>query len=107
MSGMQPAPRRGLSVRQARSLEYTIVAASIVALAMIFQPFSLGLFTLGAAAIVIVGLVFNLVPLSQPGKTVRSLVIAGIVIVVAFGVITLLALGSAELYAYYIAPPPE
>jgi hypothetical protein len=103
MSGLD-AKRHGISLRTARTLEYLIVGASIVALAMIFQPFSLELFTLGAAAIVIVGLVFNLVPLCEPGKPVRSLVVAGIVIVVVFAIVTLLALASAELYAYYISP---
>jgi hypothetical protein len=98
------SPRRGLSARQARTLEYAIVAASLIALVMIFQPFSLELFSVGAGAIVIVGLVFNLVPLCQPGKTVRSLLIACVVIVVAFAIVTLLSIASAELYAYYISP---
>ena len=103
MSGAD-GKRRGISARTARTMEYTIVGASILALAMIFQPLSLELFTLGAAAIVIVGLAFNIVPLCQPGKSVRSLVIAGIVIVVIFVIVTVLALASAELYAYYISP---
>jgi hypothetical protein len=103
MSGL-PAKRRALSARGARSLEYVIVGASILALAMIFQPFSLTLFTLGAAAIVIVGLAFNLVPMCQPGRPLRSLLTGLIVIVVAFAIVTVLALVSAELYAYYISP---
>ena len=106
MSGTN-AKRRGISTRTARTLEYGIVGASILALAMIFQPFSLQLFTFGAAAIVIVGLAFNMVPLCEPGKPVRSLLIALIVIVVAFAIITGLALAAAELYAYYISPPAE
>jgi len=106
---MSPPPSKpaGMGVRQARTIEYLIVAASILALAMIFQPFSLGLFTLGAAAIVIVGLLFNLVPLCQPGRSLGSLLKAAVIIVVIFGIVTLLALASAELYAYYIAPPAE
>ncbi len=62
--------RRGFSGRQARTLEYPIVGASILALVLIFQPFALGLFSIGAAAIVAVGLLFNLVPLCQPGVRV-------------------------------------
>lgn len=109
MSGPQPddEARRGMSLRQARTLEYGIVGASLLALVLIFQPFSLQLFTLGAAAIVLVGLAFNLVPLAQPGKSWRSLLIATIVIVVAFAIVTLLALGMAELYGYYVTPPAE
>ena len=98
-------PRRGMTERQARTLEFGIVGASLLALVLIFQPFSLDLFTLGAAAIVIVGLAFNLVPLAQPGKAWRSVLIAAIVIVVAFAIVTLLSLGMAKLYGYYISPP--
>ncbi len=99
-----PAGRRGMTVRQARTLEYGIVAASLLALVLIFQPFSLELFTLGAAAIVIVGLAFNLVPLAQPGKPFRSVIKAVIVIVVAFAIVTLLSLGMAVLYGYCVTP---
>ncbi len=102
---VQPPPRRGMTERQARTLEFGIVGASLLALVLIFQPFSLDLFTLGAAAIVIVGLAFNLVPLAQPGKSWRSVLIATIVIVVAFAIVTLLSLGMAKLYGYYISPP--
>jgi asparagine N-glycosylation enzyme membrane subunit Stt3 len=107
MSGLQPGGegRRGMTSRQARTLEFGIVGASLLALVMIFQPFSLDLFTLGAAAIVIVGLAFNLVPMAQPGKRWRSIVIGIVVIVVVFAIVTLLSLGMAELYGYYITPP--
>ena len=96
--------RAGLSNGQARTLEYGIVGASLVALVLIFQPFSQELFSIGAAAIVIVGLVFNLVPFCTPGRTVGSLLKISLIIVIAFAVVTLLALGSAKLYAYYISP---
>ena len=94
--------RRGMSVRTARTVEYSIVGISIVALVLIFQPFALSLFTVGAGLIVLVGLLFNLVPLAQPGRSVGSLVRGGVIIVVAFLVVTALALGSAELYAMYL-----
>ncbi len=103
MSGRRP----GMTVRQARTVEYAIVGASLLALVLIFQPFSLALFTLGAAAIVLVGLAFNLVPLAQPGRSWGSLVKGAIVIVVAFAIVTLLSLGMAELYGYYVTPPAE
>lgn len=96
-------PRRvGMSVRLARFIEYTIVLISVAALVMLFQPFSLQLYTVGAGLVVFAGLAFNLVPLCQPGKPARSLVTGAIVIVVAFVVVTALALGSAELYATYM-----
>jgi hypothetical protein len=107
MSDRAAVARRGLSARQARTIESVIVGASVLALVLIFQPFSVTLFTLGAAAIVIVGLAFNLVPLCQPGKPVRALVTATIVIIVIFAIVTALALASAKIYAYYVTPPPE
>lgn len=95
-------PRRGMSVRTARGVEYTIVGISIIALALIFQPFSLSLFTVGAGLIVLVGLLFNLVPLAQPGRTIGSLLRGALIIAVAFVIVTLLALASAKLYAVYL-----
>jgi hypothetical protein len=109
MSDQNPANngRRGMTVGQARTVEFSIVGASLLALVLIFQPFSLSLFTFGAAAIVIVGLAFNLVPLAQPGKSWRSFAVGIFVVVVAFAIVTLLALGMAVLYGYYVTPPAE
>jgi hypothetical protein len=70
---------------------------------LVFQPFSLTLFTVGAALVVLMGLAFNLVPLCQPGRPIRSLVMAVIVIAVIFVVVTALALGSAVLYSIYLS----
>lgn len=102
-AGRSPAPsRRGMSAGTARALEYIIVGLAILALVMIFQPFSVELFTLGAGAIIIVGLLFNLVPFCQPGKTVSGLVKAFVVVVVVFAIVTGLALAAAELYSAYM-----
>ncbi len=106
MSGSD-SKRRGMSVRQARTLEYSIVVASILSLVLIFQPFSRELFTLGAAAVVIVGLAFNLVPICQPGRTFGSVLKIALIIIVIFAIVTVLSLASAELYAYYIAPSAD
>jgi len=96
-----------MSVRQALGVERGIVGASLLALVMIFQPFSLGLFSVGAAAIVIMGLALNLVPLAQPGRAWASLAKGAIIIVVAFAIVTLLALGMARLYGAYVTPSPD
>lgn len=93
----------GMTAAQARAVEFTIVALSIASLVMIFQPFSLVLYTVGAALVIVAGLAFNLVPLARPGRPARSLVKATIVILVIFAMVTALALGSAELYAIYIS----
>jgi hypothetical protein len=93
----------GMTAAQAKAVEYTIVAFSVLSLVLVFQPFSLTLFTVGAALVVLMGLAFNLVPLCQPGRPVRSLVMAVIVIAVIFVVVTALALGSAILYSIYLS----
>lgn len=97
------AKRAGMTARQAKTVEFSIVALSIAALVMIFQPFWLGLYTVGAGLVILAGLAFNLVPLARPGRPARALVKATIVILVIFVIVTALALGSAELYALYVA----
>jgi hypothetical protein len=94
---------RGMSAAQARAVEFAIVALSIASLVMIFQPFWLELYTVGAALVIVAGLAFNLVPLARPGRSARSLVKATIIILVIFAIVTALALGSAELYAIYMS----
>ena len=56
----------------------------------------------GAGLVVLAGLAFNLVPLCTPGRPLRSLVKGALIIVVIFIVVTLLALGSALLYSWYL-----
>jgi len=93
----------GMTPAQAKAVELTIVAVSIASLVMIFQPFWLGLYTIGAGLVIVAGLAFNLVPLARPGWPARSLVKASLVILVIFAIVTALALGSAELYALYLS----
>ncbi len=93
----------GMTVRQAKTIEYAIIAISLISLILLFQPFSLGLYSLGAGLVVFAGLAFNLVPLCTPGRPFRSLVRGAVVIVVIFIVVTLLALGSALLYSWYLS----
>ena len=56
----------GMTRRQARTVEYSIIGLCIVAMVMIFQPFSLTLFSVGAGLVVLAGLAFNLVPFCRP-----------------------------------------
>ena len=93
----------GMSAAQARAVEFTIVGLSTASLVMIFQPFWLDLYTVGATLVIVAGLAFNLVPLARPGTPARSLIKATIVILVIFAIVTALALGSAELYAIYLS----
>jgi hypothetical protein len=92
----------GMTVAQAKTIEYAIIAISLMALVLLFQPFSLELYSLGAGLVVFAGLAFNLVPLCTPGRPFRSLINGAIIIAVSFVVVTLLALGSALLYSWYL-----
>lgn len=105
MSDREATSAAGMSVRTARTVEYTIIAFCIFALAMIFQPFSLALFTLGSAAVVFGALAFNLVPLAVPGAPGRSLVTATGIIAIIFVVVIGLAILSAWLYGVYFVKP--
>jgi hypothetical protein len=103
---MQQSPENpaqaGMTVNQAKTIEYAIIFVSVLSLVLLFQPFSLELYSVGAGLVVLAGLAFNLVPLCTPGRSFRSLLNAGLIIVVIFIVVTLLALGSALLYSWYL-----
>lgn len=99
------APRddpRGLTSGQARAVEFAIIALCLTALIMIFQPFSLALFSVGAGLVVLGGLAFNLIPLCRPGVTPRSLMKVALVIAVILAVVIALGFGTAQLYVWYL-----
>jgi hypothetical protein len=96
------APATGMSAATAHTIEYAIIGLCITALVMIFQPFSLTLYGIGAGLVVLGGLLFNLIPHCRPGVPLRWL---GTVVLIVFGlllVVFLLALGSTYLYAIYL-----
>jgi hypothetical protein len=99
---MQDPSTTGMSVRLAKTIEYSIVAVSVLSLVLLFQPFSLALYSIGAGLVVLAGLAFNLVPLCTPGRTVASLVRAAVIIVIILLVVAALSMGSVELYAMYL-----
>ena len=92
-----------MSARLARRIELVIVAGSALALALVFQPFSLDLYSVGAGLVVLAGLAFNLVPLCTPGRPLRSLIKAALIILAIFVVVLAIALGSAMLYSVYLS----
>ena len=96
-------PRKGMSARTARSIEFAIIGLCLVSLVLIFQPFSQTLYGVGAGLVVLGGLAFNLVPLCRPGVPLRTVVTVGIVVLAILLVVILLALGATELYALYLA----
>jgi hypothetical protein len=97
-----PAAPRGMSAAEARRVEFTIIGLCLLALILIFQPFSLLLYGIGAGLVVLGGLAFNLVPLCRPGVPAAKLVRAGLIVLGLLLVTAALAIGSAWLYGLYL-----
>ena len=93
--------RTGMSHAGAQRLEWGIIGLGILALALIFQPLSLTLYSVGCALVVFAGLANNLLPLCQPGTTRRSLTIAGLIVALAFCVVMLISIAAAYLYGVF------
>jgi hypothetical protein len=109
LAGEVELPNRGMSPRAARQAEYAIIALGVLALALIFQPFSLELFGFGCALVVVAGLINNLLPLCQPGTRPRTLLRAAILIALIFCVVLLVSLTAAYLYGllFVVAFAPD
>ena len=91
----------GMSAAGAQRLEWSIIGLGILALAFIFQPLSLTLYGVGCALVVFAGLVNNLLPLCHPGTTVRSLVVAALIVALTFCVVMLISISAAHLYGVF------
>lgn len=97
----EPAP--GMSVATATRLEYAIISLGLVALILIFQPFSLALFGVGCGLVVVAGLANNLLPLCEPGRSLGSVVRVGLAVLAIFVAVALIAILFAYLYGLYLA----
>ncbi len=84
-----------------------LLVLALLALMMIFQPFSISLFTWGAMLVVIAGLVNNLLPLAQPGVPARTVVTVAMVVAMIFGIVLLLSIFVAYLYGAFFLNPPN
>lgn len=93
---------QGMGRVQARRLEYGLVLLCLVALAAIFQPFSKLVYGIGAGLIVFAGLAFNLMPFCEPATPMKTVYRTAVIVAIVFGVVVVLAIGSAELYGVYI-----
>jgi hypothetical protein len=102
MSEMEPRAA-GMSVATATRLEYALIGLGVLALVLIFQPFSLTLYGVGCGLVVLAGLTNNLLPLCEPGRSVGSVVRIGLIVLAIFFVVASLAIGSAYLYGLYLA----
>ena len=97
-----PGAAPGMSAATARAIEYAIIALCALALVLIFQPFSLTLYGIGAGLVVLGGLAFNLIPHCRPGVPLRWLGTVALIVLTLLLAVFLLALGSTYLYALYL-----
>lgn len=104
MNELEP---QGMSAQSALRLEYFIIGLGIVALLMIFQPFSISLFTIGAIVVVFAGLINNLLPLAQAGVSARTVVTVAMVVAMIFCIVLLLSIVVAYLYGAFFLNPPN
>jgi hypothetical protein len=91
-----------MSAGQARGFEYGIIGLCVLALLMIFQPFALWLFTIGAALVVVGGLAFNLIPFCREGVPLSKLLKVALIVVIVLAVVVLLGLATSYLYVWYL-----
>ena len=92
----------GLTKKQAKIVEMTIVSFCVISLIAIFQPFSIQLYSIACVCVIVGGLMFNLVPLCQEGVNPRQLIKVALIIFLILFVAILIAIGSAHLYGIYL-----
>jgi heme O synthase-like polyprenyltransferase len=93
---------QGMSAATARTIEYAIITLCVLSLIMIFQPFSLTLYGIGAGLVVLGGLAFNLIPHCRPGVPLRWLFTVTLIVLTILVVAFVLAVGTSYLYAWYL-----
>ena len=100
-------PRVGMTAKEAIRLEFFIIGLGLLALVLIFQPFSLTLFAVGSGLVVLAGLVNNLLPLARTGVPIRSVVTIALVVAMIFCIVILVAMCAAHLYGVFFLKPPD
>lgn len=104
---MTPEPRPGMSPGLAFRIEAAIIGLGILALAMIFQPFSLAVFGVGCGLVVLAALANNLLPFAQPGRPLRGVIFAALIVALVFCTALVVSIAAAHLYGLvFLNPPP-
>jgi hypothetical protein len=104
---MSEQTSKGLTPTGAVRLEAFIIGLGILALLLIFQPFSITLFAIGSGLVVLAGLINNLLPLARPGVRVRTIVTVTLVVALIFCCVLLIAITAAHLYGVFFLKPPD
>jgi hypothetical protein len=104
---MSEGSSKGLSPSGALRVEAFIIGLGILALLLIFQPFSITLFAIGSGLVVLAGLVNNLLPLARPGTRVRTIVTVALVVAMIFCCVLLISITAAHLYGVFFLKAPD
>ena len=91
-----------MTATQAKILEFSIILLCIVSIAMIFQPFSMQLFSIGCVTVVFGALLFNLVPFCRAGVPASKIGKVILIVIAVLIVAALLGIGTAFLYVEYL-----
>lgn len=91
-----------MTATQAKWLERSIISLCVISILMIFQPFSMQLFTYGCILVVMGALLFNLVPFCQAGVPVSQIRKVILIILVVLVVAALLGIGTAFMFVEYL-----
>ncbi len=91
-----------MTAAQAKLIERCIIGMCVISIILIFQPFSLQLFSVGCVIVVIGALAFNLVPLCRQGVPLGALRKAAVIVLVVLAVAAALGVGTAFLYVEYL-----
>ncbi len=91
-----------MGATNARRVENSIITLGVSALIMIFQPFSLTLFSIGCVLVVVAGLSNNLLPACKAEGTWRGFFRVALIILTIFVVVVAIAMTSAVLYGVYL-----
>ena len=87
---------------QAKLVEFGIIGLCVIALVMIFQPFALSLYSVGAGLVVLGGLAFNLIPFCREGVPVRKLLRVALIVLAVLAVAFALGIATGYLYVWYL-----
>lgn len=91
-----------MTAAQAKWLERSIIGLCVLSIVMIFQPFSLQLFTTGCIMVVAGALLFNLIPFCREGVSFGQIGKVILIVLIVLAVAALLGVGTAFLYVEYL-----
>jgi len=91
-----------MTANQAKLIEYGIIGLCIIALLMIFQPFNMIFYSIGAGLVVLGGLAFNLIPFCREGVPLAKLGKIALIVLIVLLAAVILGIGTGYLYVWYL-----